>query len=205
MRVLIIFKNINFDLKFLNKKISHYLLLQIFASCSSDKHIKFWDKRCNLNSAKPVLETQSLHKSDINVFSWNSLNANLIVSGDENGRIIVNDVRKFPEGRNGSVEPVKCLRMFKWHQSPIASLEWNPFTGEDFVCASTDDTVTLWEISSSCINEPQSKKAKMENPPNELYFDHRGVTEPREVHWLDKDGILVTDLKGLDIFYPIDE
>ncbi|MES1902481.1 MAG: Glutamate-rich WD repeat-containing protein 1, partial [Paramarteilia canceri] len=167
----------------------------IFSSCSSDKSIKFWDTReltCSISAS-------DAHRCDINVISWNHYDKTLIVSGDDSGFIKVWDQRLL-EAKNP-----KHLFKFDYHKMPITSICWNNTKENSFLCSSSDKSVTLWDLESLEIgNLPQKMPKKAEGISEELFFDHRTQNEPKEVHWLNGDGFIVTEAKGIDIVYPLE-
>lgn len=72
----------------------------VFASCSVDKSIRFWDTRQRKSSA---LAIPNAHESDVNVISWNKIDSHLLVSGGDEGHIKVRISSRSPfpctEGR----------------------------------------------------------------------------------------------------------
>jgi len=166
----------------------------VFASCSSDKSIKIWDARECFQTQNSSLHIAEAHKSDVNVFDWCQWDQNLLISGDDDGLLKIFDTRNSDSG--------SCfLSEYAWHAAAITSIKSNKHDDKLIAVSSRDNTVSLWDCQNP--GEPASKKKK-NSQPDDLYFDHRGVIEPREVHWLDENGCVVCDINGFDIFYPID-
>jgi ribosome assembly protein RRB1 len=63
----------------------------VFASCSSDRSIRIWDTR--VKGKTSVVGVSAAHDSDVNVISWNKITSYLLVSGGDEGRVKIWDLR----------------------------------------------------------------------------------------------------------------
>ncbi|KAI8866870.1 WD40 repeat-like protein [Ramicandelaber brevisporus] len=189
----------------------------VFASCSSDKTIRIWDTRSN--SRTPQLSILA-HNDDVNVISWNNSSSHLIVSGCQDGSFNIWDIRTFISNKNitsnGLVQPM-AMASFKWHTSPITSIEWHPIEESVIAVSGADDQLTLWDLSvehdaeeakrdptMSTITGRGKDDATLEVPP-QLLFIHQGQKDIKELHWHPQlpGTIVSTAFDGLNIFKTI--
>ncbi|XP_046403357.1 glutamate-rich WD repeat-containing protein 1 [Ischnura elegans] len=165
----------------------------VLASCSVDKSIRIWDTR----SRKCMLTASNAHDMDVNVISWNRSEP-FIVSGGDDGKILVWDLRMFDSG-----EPVAT---FKHHISPVTTVEWHPKDSTVFASGGADDQVALWDISlEKDVEAEEGDSAGTEDLPPQLLFIHQGQKEVKELHWHPQiPGVIVsTALNGFNIFRTI--
>ncbi|RHN54447.1 putative transcription factor WD40-like family [Medicago truncatula] len=177
----------------------------VFASCSVDKSIAIWDTRCRRS---PRL-TFIAHNADVNVISWNrsaGYTSNLLASGSDDGSISVHDLRSLQEGK----DPV--VAHFEYHKHPITSIEWNPDNTSSFAVSSSDNQLTIWDLSverdeeeeAEFIARNQGQVRAPEDLPPQLLFIHQGQKYPKELHWHPKiPGMIVsTAADGFNVLMP---
>ncbi|XP_035205236.1 glutamate-rich WD repeat-containing protein 1-like [Stegodyphus dumicola] len=169
--------------------------INVMASCSVDKTIRIWDIRASSNKAC-MLTRQNAHDSDVNVISWNKSEP-FILSGGDDGKLRVWDLRKFPEG-----DPI-CT--FKHHTAPITSVEWHPTDHSVFAASGADDQLTQWDLAVE--RDDVQEEGKELSPeilalPPQLLFIHQGQKEIKELHWHKQmPGVLIsTAQSGFDVF-----
>ena len=192
----------------------------VLASCSVDKSIRVWDIRAAPGKACMVSLTDA-HDSDVNVISWNRLEAAFLLSGGDDGAIKTWDLRLC--GPSKAPQPVA---VFKHHTAPITSLEWHPTDSTVFAASGDDNQVTLWDLAvekdeeeeeetgkeegeasggSSKENDKDEEDAQLDKLPPQLLFIHQGSSEVKELHWHPQIPGLVmsTALNGFDVFRTI--
>lgn len=175
----------------------------ILASCSIDKSIRVWDIRRSPLSCN-MLTISDAHESDVNVISWNKRDPAFLVSGGDDGVIKIWDFRKFADTSKKS----KPIALFKYHCTPITSVEWDPSDSSVF-CASGEDQITIWDLSAEAENdepmqcddtgnnniqeendenelddsdEDDEAAKKYKNVPPQLLFIHEGQQDVKEIH-----------------------
>lgn len=131
---------------------------RVFASASSDHTVKLWDCRA---PAKAAVLTVSGHQDDVNVLSWNAMVTHLIASGCDDGVWKVHDLRMATQGAGTDVFSFGFhkVRLSLWcfsasrrsthardEQEPITSIEWCPFEDSMVAVASSDDSITVWDL-----------------------------------------------------------
>ncbi|KAF0981706.1 hypothetical protein FDP41_012363 [Naegleria fowleri] len=170
----------------------------VFASCSCDRTIKFWDTR--RKNRKHGLSFQASEDADVNVISWNPLTTYLIASGDDNGQIRIWDMRQCSDQETA----LKPVGQFSYHHTAISSIEWNPHDST-ILAASDSKQVTIWDLSlERDAEQEQIEKEIGEEYPPQLLFEHLGQNEVKEVHWHPriKNMLLTTSLDGYSLFIP---
>jgi len=166
----------------------------VMATCSVDKTVRIWDTRAKPDKAC-MLTAASAHDSDVNVIDWNK-NEPFIVSGGDDGRVKVWDLRVFERG-----DPVA---VFHHHKAPVTSVEWHPSDATVFASSGADDQVALWDLALEKDSQEQQDQAVEELPP-QLLFIHQGLQDIKEIHWHKQiPGLLVsTSHSGFDVFRTI--
>ncbi|KAF8640499.1 hypothetical protein AX17_000161 [Amanita inopinata Kibby_2008] len=176
----------------------------IFSSCSADHSIQIWDVRSK--GRKSVTGIDGAHESDVNVISWNRSTAYLLVSGGDEGEIKVWDLRNVKKKGTLGSEPTP-VALFKWHQAPITSVEWNPTEDSMFAASGADDQVTLWDLAVEQDDEATTMgetTGEREVPP-QLLFVHQGQKDIKEIHWHPQipGTVISTALDGFNVFKTI--
>lgn len=172
---------------------------RVLASCSTDRTVKLWDAR---GGKKPVAGLTGF-ADEVNVLAWNPHVTHLLASGGDDGVWKVHDLRKVGADGLGSE-----VFTFGFHKQPITSLEWSPFEDSMIAIASSDDSVTVWDLSATADeDEPTpdlSADPYLATVPEQLLFVHRGLWDPKEVHWHKQiPGMLVaTASNGFHMFAP---
>jgi ribosome assembly protein RRB1 len=123
----------------------------------------------------------------------------------------------FPRARRDSP-----LANFSWHKGSITSIEWAPDDENCIAVASSDSSVTIWDMSleedddaelamaraaglpgaSSLL--PSSKDPRLADVPPQLLFEHRGQEDNKECHWHPQlPGVVFsTAADGMNVFKP---
>uniref|UniRef100_A0A0G4HHA3 Uncharacterized protein n=1 Tax=Chromera velia CCMP2878 TaxID=1169474 RepID=A0A0G4HHA3_9ALVE len=167
----------------------------VFASCSVDRSVRFWDVR---RKKKSVLKIEDAHPADVNVLSWHPLDGKLLLTGGDEGAFKVFDVRNLEAG---------AMAHFKWHNAPITSVDWHPADEAALAVSAADGMVSLWDLSVEEDDEVLAGQAKPEGAehyPPQLLFLHQGQTDVKEVKWhqLIPGCVVSTALDGFNIFKP---
>lgn len=175
----------------------------VFASCSADKSIKFWDAR---EYRKPALGVKTAHDADVNVISWNRNETHLVVSGGDDGSIRVWDLRTLD--KNGSNDSAKPAAEFLHHQQAITSIQWHP-KDSSMLCASSEDgSVSIWDLAVERDAEEELREGVVltgaEDFPPQMLFIHMGQTNVKDAQWHPACPSLVvsTAQDGLNMFQP---
>lgn len=175
----------------------------VFASCSADKSIRFWDVR---EYRRPAINVADAHSKDVNVISWNRNESQLLVSGGDDGLIRVWDLRMFSQkGDNANAKPAA---EFKQHREPITAIQWHP-KDPSMLCASSEDgTVSIWDLAVERDAEEELREGVVlsgaEEFPPQLLFIHMGQKNVKDVQWHPACTSLVvaTAQDGLNLFQP---
>uniref|UniRef100_A0A0N4ZJA9 Glutamate-rich WD repeat-containing protein 1 n=1 Tax=Parastrongyloides trichosuri TaxID=131310 RepID=A0A0N4ZJA9_PARTI len=165
----------------------------LFVTASSDHSIRLWDARITGKEAC-VCVVEDAHTSDVNVLSWNKYDP-LIVTGGDDANMKVWSLRM--------LQHKQSIAEFKFHKSPITSLEWHPTDTTTFMASGEDDQVSIWDIA---MEADDGKDVKEEVPvPPQLMFIHMGQKEVKEVHWHKQiPGLAITTaVSGFNIFRTI--
>ena len=149
----------------------------VFASASSDGTVKIWDARSNTRKHQLSVDVSS---SDVNVASWCGTVNHLLATGADDGVWAVWDLRSFPNALQG--KPVVATASFTHHQEPITSIEFHPTEDSVVAVASADGAITTWDLSVEVDDEETRGTGGVKIPP-QLMFDHRGLEDPKEIHW----------------------
>lgn len=175
----------------------------VFASCSSDKSIRFWDTR---EYRKPALAVARAHTADVNVISWNRNETHLLLSGGDDGIIKVWDLRSLDrQGDNASAKPAA---EFAHHQKPITSVHWHPRDSSMLCASSEDDSISIWDLAVERDAEEELREGVVvsgaEDFPPQLLFIHMGQSNIKEAQWHPACPSLIvsTAQDGLNIFQP---
>jgi ribosome assembly protein RRB1 len=154
----------------------------VFASCSTDKSIRFWDAR---EYRKPALSVANAHEADVNVISWNRNEAHLMVSGGDEGSIKVWDLRLLNQKcDNKNASPAA---EFAHHRGPITSVEWHPLDASMLAVSSEDGSVSIWDLAVERDAEEELREGVVlpgaDQYPPQLMFIHMGQRNTKELHW----------------------
>eukprot|EP00656_Telonema_subtile_P017698 TRINITY_DN19538_c0_g1_i3.p1 TRINITY_DN19538_c0_g1~~TRINITY_DN19538_c0_g1_i3.p1 ORF type:complete len:380 (-),score=89.29 TRINITY_DN19538_c0_g1_i3:83-1222(-) len=162
----------------------------VFASASVDKTVKIWDTR----TKKKCMISVDAHDTDVNVVSWSPVVSHLLLSGADDGSFRIWDLRSIGGG--------KPAAHFKWHTSPITSVEWHPSEDSMLAVSESACATTVWDMSLEA-DEEENKAAGPDVPPA-LMFEHRGQTDVKELHWHPQiPGMLITTASdGFNVFKP---
>lgn len=173
----------------------------VFASCSSDCSIRFWDAREYRRSA---LSIEKAHDVDVNVISWNRNETHLMASGGDDGVIRVWDLRSLERG--GVNANAKPAAEFVQHQKAITAVQWHPKDASMLCASSEDDTVSIWDLAVERDAEEELKEGVVltgadEFPP-QLLFIHMGQSQIKDAQWHPACPSLVvsTAMDGLNAF-----
>jgi len=165
---------------------------EVFASCSCDRTIKIWDTRVN-NKAGLSVEA---HPCDVNVISWNRKVPYLMLSGADDGKFSIWDLRAFKSNSPAA--------HFDWHKGPITSVEWHPTEESVLLVSGEDHQITTWDMSLEKDADDIDIEVTegVDDVPPQLLFSHMGQKEVKEVHWHPQiSGCVVsTALTGFNIY-----
>lgn len=162
----------------------------VFASCSADASVCFWDTR---QYRKPALKIPGAHDGDVNVISWNVNEAHLVVSGGDDGAVKVWDLRTLGSGggsgKTGSAPapaPAPAAD-FRQHRQPVTSVEWHPRDASMVAASSEDGCVSVWDLAVERDAEEEMREgvvvAGADEYPPQLLFIHMGQRNTKEVRW----------------------
>ncbi|KEG10498.1 putative peroxisomal targeting signal type 2 receptor [Trypanosoma grayi] len=164
--------------------------------------VEVWDtrdmRRCKISwQADPT---------DINVADWNRARqaSHLLVTGADSGAVAVWDLRKVAEAT-----PIQQL---PWHRGSITSVEFSLHNESVLAVTGDDGQCTLWDLSLE--RDPSEEKEvigelfgrqDLTGIPDQLMFQHQGLTHPKEAHWHAQipGMVLTTDYAGLHLFRPM--
>eukprot|EP00180_Rhodochaete_pulchella_P004395 Plantae.Rhodophyta-Rhodochaete_pulchella.ctg8271.p1 GENE.Plantae.Rhodophyta-Rhodochaete_pulchella.ctg8271~~Plantae.Rhodophyta-Rhodochaete_pulchella.ctg8271.p1 ORF type:complete len:424 (+),score=56.95 Plantae.Rhodophyta-Rhodochaete_pulchella.ctg8271:49-1272(+) len=175
----------------------------VFASCSVDKSVRFWDVR---QRKKAAISIENAHDLDVNVISWNSIDAHLLVSGGDEGAIKVWDLRNVKDS-GAKAQPAAD---FQYHQKAITSVDWHPQESSMLAAASDDHSCSIWDLAVERDPEEEAKMGTIlpgaEDLPPQLLFIHLGQTNIKEIHWHPglPSVLLSTAEDGFNIFRAVD-
>jgi ribosome assembly protein RRB1 len=154
----------------------------VFASCSSDRSICFWDTR---QYRKPAAKIPAAHDGDVNVISWNANETHLVVSGGDDGAVKVWDLRAI--GNEGEGKGISAAADFRQHKQPVTSVEWHPRDASMVAASSEDGCVTIWDLAVERDAEEELREgvvvAGADEYPPQLLFIHMGQRNTKELHW----------------------
>lgn len=116
----------------------------ILASGSADGSIKLWDIR----KQKCIFTIPKAHNGEeINCLAFNphmndDTTSYQLLSGAEDGTIIVWDTKELFDNPE-----ISKIAIFKSHKDAVSSLCWDPFVDTQFISASYDDTICVWDLA----------------------------------------------------------
>jgi len=158
----------------------------VFGSCSVDKTVILWDTRAG---QQKIATTVQVHSSDVNTMAWNRKVGYLLATGSDDHSFKIWDMRSFKADT-----PVA---QYDYHTDAISCVEWNPHEETQLVVSSYDNRVTIWDFSL----EADEEDTTTEQPP-QLFFEHQGLTDVKEVHWHPQipHAVVCIGLEGMHIF-----
>jgi ribosome assembly protein RRB1 len=155
----------------------------VFASASSDGTVKVWDVRSK--SRKPAVDVK-ISKTDINVMSWSQQTFHLLATGADDGEWAVWDLRQWKPSTPGQISAQlapKPVASFNFHQKPVTSIEWHPSDDSVVAVASSDNTLTLWDLAVEIDDEEAGRgRGEMKDLPPQMLFVHY-MEDLKELHW----------------------
>ncbi|EEF34640.1 protein HEAT STRESS TOLERANT DWD 1 isoform X2 [Ricinus communis] len=177
----------------------------VFASCSVDGSIAIWDIRLGRT---PAISFKA-HNADVNVISWNRLASVMLASGSDDGTFSIRDLRLLSQKQE---EDKSVVAHFEYHKHPITSIEWSPHEASALAVSSSDNQLTIWDLSLEKDEEEEAEfRAKTNEQvnapadlPPQLLFVHQGQKDLKELHWHDQiPGMIVsTSADGFNILMP---
>jgi ribosome assembly protein RRB1 len=176
----------------------------VFCSASSDKSVRVWDIR---GKSGPQISVEDAHFEDVNVLSWNTNVSYLVASGSDDGSFKVWDLR--------SIRNSMPLAHFQYHKGPITSIQWSYHDESLLSVSSSDDQLTIWDLSVEADDEQKPTKAgasitgeregdEFNEYPPQLLFIHQGQHNVKELHFHPQvpNVILSTAEDGFNMFKP---
>lgn len=98
------------------------------------------------------------------------------------------------------------LAHFKYHTAPITSIEWAPHDESVLCASSSDNQVTIWDLSVEADEEASGSGADpaLADFPPQLLFIHQGQSNVKEIHHHPQiPGVIMTTAEdGFNIFKP---
>lgn len=178
----------------------------VFCSASTDKSMRIWDVR---GKGGPQISVEDAHLDDINVLSWNTRVSYLVATGCDDGSFKVWDLR--------NIKSSQPLAHFQYHKGPVTSIQWSYHDESLLAVSSSDDQVTIWDLSVEADDEQPGTSANggaaggsstagdmfAEYPP-QLLFIHQGQHNVKELHFHPQipDVLMTTAEDGFNVFKP---
>lgn len=100
-----------------------------------------------------------MHHDDINAVDWSEKNPNLVVTGSNDNRVCLLDIRKLSDSSSASGGQSAVINVFKGHTEPIQSVQFSPFSSR--FLASSAESLKIWDLQATSTDD-------------QLYFDHIG-------------------------------
>lgn len=98
------------------------------------------------------------------------------------------------------------LANFTYHKGPITSIEWAPNDESVITVSSSDNQVTVWDLSVEADDTPSSAPLdpSLADFPPQLLFIHQGQMNVKEIHHHPQiPGVIVSTAEdGFNIFKP---
>ena len=93
---------------------------------------------------------------------------------------------------------------FRYHTSPITSLEWNPNDSSVLAVSAADDRLTIWDFAVES-DDAVTTASSEDDVPAQLLFVHQGQKEIKELHWHSQlPGVIIsTAMDTFNIFRTI--
>lgn len=133
---------------------------EALACCYSDGKVRVFDLRTPFDSVSEL--RIDAHECDVNVISWNRRSKHLLASGAEDGCFKIWDLRY-------TAKP--AISRISWHSEPICSIEWNPFDEWVIGVCSSDNRLSIWDLSVEKDDEELRDKS-LADIPEQLLFLH---------------------------------
>ncbi|KAL8434578.1 hypothetical protein Efla_000094 [Eimeria flavescens] len=162
---------------------------EVFAACSNDGSIKLWDLRVGVSA--PSTAILLAHETDVNSLRFSPVHSHLLLSGGEDGKLKVFDLR--------------CVQMplaeMDWHKKPISCVDWHPSDEAVFAASSLDDSLTVWDMS---VERDDAGHFSDGDIPDQLMFVHGGQRQISEFKFhLQIPGCMAsTASDGFHVFKP---
>ena len=188
----------------------------VFASVGTDATLRIWDAR-KRNGAALVAKVSP--GCDVNVLSWNALASMMVLTGDDDGRCRVWDLRNFGGGGGAPAAseftPSAVADLHYPRGAAVTSVEWSPHESSVFVASSSAGVVNLWDLSLEADpTEELELRDQMgtrgqdaiapDDLPPQLLFVHQGQTDIKEskFHSQIPRMVLSTAADGFNVWMP---
>ncbi|KAF9614612.1 hypothetical protein IFM89_019589 [Coptis chinensis] len=107
----------------------------------------------------------------------------MLASGSDDGTFSIHDLRLLKGDSR--------VAHFEYHKQPITSIEWSPHEPSTLAVSSTDNQLTIWDLSLERDEEEEAEfRARIkeqanapEDLPPQLLFVHQGQKDLKELHW----------------------
>jgi ribosome assembly protein RRB1 len=179
---------------------------EVFIACRAGGDVEVWDGR---QMAGSRLKWRA-DPTDINVASWNKAMpaSHLLATGADSGIVSIWDLRYIKPGKTAP-QPIQQLT---FHQgNAISSVEFSEHNESVLSVTSADGQCTLWDLSLERDADEEREvmgelfdRGDIAQLPDQLMFQHQGLTNPKEAHFHSQIPglVLTTDYNSVHIFKP---